>query len=101
MQKLIKDMSSFTNSFTYNIQLISLIYCIFSKEQPGYLFQNWPSARAAYSGARLIEGVAYSRKKQQERQKEKLKKLSNNNNNNNNKKNRDIFKVFELLVEGN
>ena len=49
MPKLIKDTSIFTNSFTYNFQ---------------------PSAPAAFSGARLIKGFAYSRKKQKEKQKE-------------------------------
>ena len=49
---------SFTNSFTYNFHLISII--IFSSKQSGHLFQNWPSTRAAHSRAPLIEGITYS-----------------------------------------
>ena len=95
MQKLIKGTSNLTNSFTYNFQLISIIYYIFSNEQPGHLFRNWPLVRAAFSRARLIEGVTYSRKKQKEKQTGKLKKT------NQKLENRDIFKIFELSVEEN
>ena len=78
MQNLLKNTSSFTNYFTYNFQLISMIYGIFSNEQHGHLFQYWPSAQAAYFRARLIEGVAYFRKKQKEKQKGKLIKSKQN-----------------------
>ena len=38
--KISKNTSSFTDSITYNFQLISVLNCIFSNERPGHLFQN-------------------------------------------------------------
>ena len=60
MWKFLKNTSSFTSSFTYNFQLISAIYCIFSNKQSKHLFPNWPLTWAAHSGEHLIEVVAYS-----------------------------------------
>ena len=76
-------MSSFTNCFTYNFQLISVIYCILSNKQPKHLFHNWPSTRAAYSRAPLIEGIAYSTTEKKynyvfKKQKERLIKTKQN-----------------------
>ena len=58
--KTSQNTPSFTNSFTYNFQSISIIYCIFSNVRPKHLFQNWPWTRVAYSRGCLIKGIAYS-----------------------------------------
>ena len=55
-----KNTSSFTNYVTYNFQLISIKYRIFSNNRPGHLFQNLLLIWAAYSTVRLIDRVAYS-----------------------------------------
>ena len=60
MQKFLKIRAALLIPLPIIFKLISIIYCIFSNKQPKHLFQSWPSTRAAYSGAHLIEGVPYS-----------------------------------------
>ena len=60
----------------------------------GTYFKTDPRHRLLVIDVCLIEGVAYCRKKQ----KEKLKKTKQKEKK---MKNRDIFKVLELLMEGN